>query len=139
MKSSYDNLIPHFFTLPCNALNDLIFLIMNPSSGMVEKYGEPGNPIEQLESAVPSKKPVPRRPSADSGPAAPPAAKGGSKSIADFREKFIQLIDAAAPVISEVGHIDDALEAKEVNATNGLETSTFTLCTRIRSFLPPKM
>jgi len=103
-------------------------------ANMVEKYGPLGSPI------VP--KPAPKaRPAATADPAGygkQPAAGGKQSGVAEFRDEFVKLVAVATAAIptrsSEAA--PSLVDAKSNYSANGLETSTFTLCTRIRPTLP---
>ena len=108
--------------------------------GVSKKYGPPGQPI-----VPPPAKPKPRGGFRRRGGGPPGAsrgrgAKGPKKSIADCHDEFVALIAqhtpsthkelAPRPQISIV-------DAKQSSASsNGLETSTFTVCCRMRPVLP---
>eukprot|EP00592_Proboscia_alata_P007059 CAMPEP_0194353890 /NCGR_PEP_ID=MMETSP0174-20130528/2099_1 /TAXON_ID=216777 /ORGANISM="Proboscia alata, Strain PI-D3" /LENGTH=598 /DNA_ID=CAMNT_0039122591 /DNA_START=101 /DNA_END=1894 /DNA_ORIENTATION=+ len=90
-------------------------------SKLVQKYGPLGSPINQ-----------PPRSSANS-------RSGKSKSkktIADFSSTFIKLITEATPqtLLPRPDSIN-IIESKASNSENGLETSTFTVCSRVRPLL----
>ena len=84
-------------------------------ANLVKKYGPLGSPL-----------PV---------SAAAPGA-GGKKFIGDFKDSFVKLVSKAAP--TDLPSRTDALDvvkSKAGNAANGLETSTFTVCSRVRPIL----
>jgi len=60
--------------------------------------------------------------------------------VADFQDEFQAMVaEAAASVARPTGAVqgrEGVIDAKAANAANGLETSTFTICARIRPVLP---
>ena len=88
-------------------------------TGMCSKYGEPGHPIVPAPKAKPKAK---RRES----------SSGGKSTLNDYREDFERLIAAAAPAGASGEDALSVVDAKALNAANGIETSSFTVCTRIR-------
>ena len=93
-------------------------------TGMCSKYGEPGHPI------VPAPKPKPKAKRRGSG-------AGGRLTVEDCREDFEELVARATPAPLDAAAAEGAeeasvVEAKALNAANGIETSSFTVCTRIR-------
>jgi kinesin family protein 2/24 len=87
-----------------------------------------------------------------SGRAAPPLSRGrinnqttDKPSISDFHNEYVRLIDharlSAAEELQASGEprrtgMHDVIEAKSKNSDCGVETSTFTICLRIRPTLP---
>lgn len=96
-------------------------------NGMIAKYGPIGFPTEQR---------------CTTGKRMPKAkAKGamqasGKASVADLHDVFIRLVADSTPALEVAPRSHSMIDAKAGNSTNGLETSTFTLCTRIRPTLP---
>lgn len=82
---------------------------------LVKKYGPLGEPIDQT---------LPMRTCASK-----------SKSIDDFRFKFKALIEKATPSLTPRDSNLNIVESKTTNSQNGLETSTFTVCARVRPLL----
>lgn len=83
--------------------------------GMCKKYGPPGEPIPQPQG---------------------PGSKGSKKAtVTDHHDLFVELIAKATPP-ADSGPLASVVDAKAANELNGLETSSFTLCTRIRPVLP---
>ena len=91
-------------------------------ANLVKKYGVLGSPIEQ-----PS-------------PAATPRGGGGGgsgkKSISDFRDDFISLVSKATPTLAPRSPTLNVAAMKAAATANGLETSTFVVCSRVRPLLP---
>mmetsp|Transcript_28938 Transcript_28938/g.57837 ORF Transcript_28938/g.57837 Transcript_28938/m.57837 type:complete len:600 (-) Transcript_28938:98-1897(-) len=82
-------------------------------ANLIKKYGPPGQPIA----------------------AAIAPGAGSKKTIGDFHDAFMKLVSKATPVNGERTFVD-AVTAKASDASNGLETSTFTVCARVRPMLP---
>lgn len=89
---------------------------------LVKKYGPLGSPIEQ---------PQKPRATAAAGGGGPPCTS--KKSIADFHSEFTTLVTKATPRVPprDAEHLN-VVESKASRSENGLETSTFTVCTRVR-------
>jgi hypothetical protein len=104
-------------------------------NNLVKKYGPLGKPLAQP-------------------PAAPSKGKGGSKgggkgggkggsfgggkakpTIGDFAHEFVALATKATPQLEPRASNVDVVHSKANNSENGLETSSFTVCTRIRPML----
>jgi len=98
-------------------------------TGMKSKYGEPGHPI--VPAPKPKAKPKPKGTGA-----------GGRLTLEDCRSHFEELIAAATPASAGAGgegaEEASVVEAKALNAANGIETSSFTVCTRIRPMFEPE-
>lgn len=103
---------------------------------LIEKYGPVGEPIDQLlvsrrtkSAAAPRRfKPIADRPSTS----APTANEHASK--------FSALISEATPTALPPRNSNiNVVESKASNSHNGLETSTFTVCTRVRPLLGPEL
>ena len=62
-----------------------------------------------------------------------------SRSIDECSSTFKDLIAEATPVLSPRDPGLNIVEAKTSNSMNGLETSTFTVCTRVRPLLGPEL
>lgn len=61
-----------------------------------------------------------------------------SRNIGDYHDEFVKAIEKATPQLNinkEDALADSILDVKQRNAFNGLETSTFTVCSRIRPVL----
>ena len=89
-------------------------------NNLVKKYGPLGKPLAQA-------------PAAPAARAAP--GSGGNKTVGDFHDSFVQLIAKATPVLPARA-ITNVVESKAAESANGLETSTFTVCARVRPLLP---
>jgi len=89
-------------------------------AGITKKYGPIGHPIPQAAKAPPA-----RRGSVD---------KNGKKTVADYYETFVSMVAQATPA-PPAERVVSVVDAKAANELNGLETSSFTLCTRIRPIL----
>ena len=88
---------------------------------LVEKYGPLGSPIQQEQAKA-------RMPRSKPGSA--------SASIDDHSSTFQKLIMEVTPSTLAPRESNlNVVEAKASNSTNGLETSTFTVCTRVRPLL----
>ncbi len=68
------------------------------------------------------------------GPGAAAETSSGARfTVAEWHDEFVALVAAAAPPAPEGGGSGiNRVEAKAANAANGLETSTFTVCARLR-------
>jgi kinesin family protein 2/24 len=97
---------------------------------LIEKYGPLGAPIDQPQ--------VPRR-SKPAGRAFAAPVKKSAPSINEHSSKFNALISAATPPLPPRDSNLNVVESKASNAQNGLETSTFTVCTRVRPLLGPEL
>ena len=98
---------------------------------IIAKYGPPGQP----HARAPAPAPRSGAPGGGFGGYGGAAASGGSSAgakVADWSHEFVELIAAAMPHESAAPRDAYVVDAKSTNATNGLETSTFTVCTRIR-------
>ena len=62
---------------------------------------------------------------------------GAKKSIGDFHSNFVTLVTKATPSLPPRSYTS-VVEGKASDASNGLETSTFTVCARVRPLLPPE-
>jgi len=98
-------------------------------ANMERKYG----PLGQPQAPAPARKPLRSAGNRSSALAAGGAAHS-KHSVDDFAAEFADMVADAAPRDSSLAEPRDAhvVDAKSANATNGLETSTFTVCTRIR-------
>jgi len=83
-------------------------------ANLVKKYGVLGSPIQQ-----PSRSTAPK----------------SQSTIAELSSKFKSLILQATPVLPSRDTSINVVESKASNSENGLETSTFTVCTRVRPLL----
>lgn len=103
-------------------------------ANIIQKYGPLGTPI------VPSKQPSRSMAAPKAVPSRVSSAGSNSKPcIANFHDEFVKLVAAATPsLVSERGSCPptSVIDNKVSKSANGLETSTFTLCTRIRPKLP---
>ena len=63
---------------------------------------------------------------------------GGKKSMGDFKDSFINLVAKAAPQLLPERNVD-VVKSKAGVQVNGLETSTFTVCSRVRPILPHEL
>lgn len=99
-------------------------------AGMQKKYGLPGERKSQPKATKPIKKRGPVR----RGPAKQP---GGKKlTIGDCHDTFVEMVAEAAAHCADAATADrpetNLVDAKQGSAANGLETATFTVCSRIR-------
>mmetsp|Transcript_36851 Transcript_36851/g.66260 ORF Transcript_36851/g.66260 Transcript_36851/m.66260 type:complete len:622 (+) Transcript_36851:121-1986(+) len=104
---------------------------------LIEKYGPLGAPIDQPQVPKRSKPALTnRRPfTADRG-----ASSSSAPSIDEHASKFNALISAATPTALPPRDLNlNVVESKASNSQNGLETSTFTVCTRVRPLLGPEL
>ena len=62
------------------------------------------------------------------------APGGGKKPLAEYEDDFMRLLDAARPE-SLPARREGVVDLKASNAANGLETSSFTVCARVRPVL----
>ena len=93
---------------------------------LVEKYGPLGSPIQQ--DQVKARGPPRRKPSS--------ASASESIDVHSHSSTFQTLILESTPSTLPPRESNlNAVEAKASNSTNGLETSTFTVCTRVRPLL----
>ena len=79
-------------------------------------------------------------PAAESVAAAPATKKAGNGQrngtvVGDFHDEFVKLVAAATPLVSTT-RSSTAVDAKQMNAENGLETST---CVQLLASWPPFM
>jgi kinesin family protein 2/24 len=90
-------------------------------ANLVKKYGVLGSPIQQ----------PPRRPARGSagGP------KNSKSTNSELNSKFKTLISNSTPTLPSRDANINVVESKASNSENGLETSTFTVCTRVRPLL----
>ena len=86
------------------------------------RYGPIGQPIQGP-------------PPAGTGKASRKAAAGSKTDLSEFCDEFSALLEREIPREQLAPRDIAVVEAKAANATNGLETSTFTVCTRIRPAL----
>lgn len=103
-------------------------------TNLEKKYGPLGAPIEQLNDPPPA-------PSSMAPGGAKSGTNGMDRSIENFRDFFEKAIAKEARGIKATCENEseiavDVIQEKEKNAFNGLETSTFTVCSRIRPILP---
>ncbi|GMH49338.1 hypothetical protein TrLO_g4672 [Triparma laevis f. longispina] len=74
-------------------------------------------------------------------PSAPASATGhgggNKKTISDFSNEFVNLVNKATPCLP-ARSVTSVVEGKASDSANGLETSTFTVCARVRPLLPPE-
>jgi hypothetical protein len=113
---------------------------------LVAKYGPPGLPIIAPNST--STKREPPKAATAGGPrhalGARIAGKHNSgRDIATHHDTFVQLVDQHqarnVPGIDSkdnLVHSTSRIDDKQLNSENGLETSTFTVCARMRPLLP---
>lgn len=94
---------------------------------LVQKYGPLGHPIEQ--PPKPSRRAF--QPSASAGRSSASALSSNNKHAS----KFKTLISEATPTELPPRDCLNVVESKASNSHNGLETSTFTVCTRVRPLL----
>lgn len=106
---------------------------------MPRRYGPIGQPIQGLPPPGTGARPgggAQRKPSRAAGRAGAkaggPPAGGGKADISQFQGEFAEMIDYETPQGQLAPRDTAVVDAKAANATNGLETSTFTVCTRIR-------
>ena len=65
------------------------------------------------------------------------AKPGTKKDLTNFEADFVRLVAAATPAcIDAASTRGNVVDAKAANAVNGLETSSFTVCARVRPILP---
>ena len=63
---------------------------------------------------------------------------GGKKRIGDFRDSFVKLVAEVVPERLPDRNVN-VVKAKAGFQDNGLETSTFTVCSRVRPILPHEL
>ena len=97
---------------------------------LVKKYGPLGEPIDQ--ETLPTRT---RTGTSVTSTSTRTASKSTSTSIDDFSSKFKSLIDKATPSLTPRDSSLNIVESKASNSQNGLETSTFTVCARVRPLL----
>ena len=95
--------------------------------GVTKKYGPPGQPIPQPK-AQPKRARGP--PSRTRG-----APRGPKKTVGECYDAFVQLTQQQKPELKGARPTTNLVDAKVTNHANGLETATFTVCTRIRPVL----
>jgi hypothetical protein len=89
------------------------------------KYGKLGQPIARAPAAAPARK--------GGGGGGGGSSKADSRRLGDWHDEFVELVSRAAPSREQQQARDPrVIAAKASDATNGLETSSFTVCTRIR-------
>jgi kinesin family protein 2/24 len=116
---------------------------------LIEKYGPLGAPIDQPQvprssrskpAAAPRRfKPAARASASVSASASAAPVKKSAPSIHQHSSKFTALISAATPTLPPRDSNLNVVESKASNSQNGLETSTFTVCTRVRPLLGPEL
>jgi hypothetical protein len=93
---------------------------------------------------LPSKAAAPKRPAAPSSAGVGGGGGGGGafakpgtkKDLTNFETDFVRLVAAATPAcIDAASTRGNVVDAKAANAVNGLETSSFTVCARVRPIL----
>eukprot|EP00560_Eucampia_antarctica_P008609 CAMPEP_0197825106 /NCGR_PEP_ID=MMETSP1437-20131217/2241_1 /TAXON_ID=49252 ORGANISM="Eucampia antarctica, Strain CCMP1452" /NCGR_SAMPLE_ID=MMETSP1437 /ASSEMBLY_ACC=CAM_ASM_001096 /LENGTH=648 /DNA_ID=CAMNT_0043424971 /DNA_START=53 /DNA_END=1999 /DNA_ORIENTATION=- len=97
-------------------------------ANLVKKYGILGSPIE----------PQPQPKQSIDQPQQSRSVRSTSrkpKTIAELSSKFQSLIAQATPTLGSRQNDINIVESKASNSDNGLETSTFTVCTRVRPLL----
>lgn len=111
-----------------------VTLLLMLSRHYLRRYGPIGQPIQGL--------PPPGAGARPSGPAQRKASRkaaapaGGKRAdISEFCDEFSALLVREMPCERLAPRDIAVVDAKSANATNGLETSTFTVCTRIRPAL----
>jgi len=108
---------------------------------LIEKYGPLGAPIDQPQVSRSSRSKLAAAPRRFT-PAARAFAAPGKKSAPSINQhssKFTALISAATPTLPPRDSNLNVVESKASNSQNGLETSTFTVCTRVRPLLGPEL
>eukprot|EP01043_Picozoa_sp_COSAG02_P026767 COSAG02_NODE_1552_length_11961_cov_12.233182_2_plen_205_part_00 len=97
----------------------------------LRRYGPIGQPIQGLPPPGTGARPPAQRKASRKA-----AAPGGQPAdISEFCDEFSALIEREMPCERLAPRDIAVVDAKSANATNGLETSTFTICTRIRPAL----
>ena len=95
-------------------------------ANLIKKYGPPGQPIPQPPAAPSSSKPGSRGP--------PPASSRAD--LSEHRTAFIDLVTKNTPTLGpRDASANGVVMDKAADAANGLETSTFTVCARVRPLL----
>ena len=95
-------------------------------TNLQKKYGKLGAPITPPPPALGARR-----------PAAPRGASTGKKSVADYSGEFAAMVaEAASRVKPSAPSEREDIDSKTALAANGLETSTFTVCARVRPVLP---
>jgi kinesin family protein 2/24 len=94
---------------------------------LIKKYGPLGSPIEQ---------PTPPSSAGSAGPSAGPRAATSKSDLSDYYDEFTALIQRATPSLGPRAlSATTVVAGKASDASNGLETSTFTVCSRVRPLL----
>ena len=94
-------------------------------AGVTKKYGEPGHPIV----------PKPTKPRRRGPPSSSRSRGGPKKSVTECHDEFVELITKLIPSVTGERPTSSLVDAKQTQGVNGLETATFTVCTRIRPVL----
>ena len=96
-------------------------------AGVTKKYGEPGHPII----------PKPTKPRRRGPPSSSRSSRGSGpkKSVTECHDEFVELITKNIPSVTGERPTSSLVNAKQTQGINGLETATFTVCSRIRPVL----